>query len=103
MYKKTLISLILYCIFILLQTSFLVHFTIFGLVLNLILISVIIWNILESSKSLSGLSNAAIGGFFLDVFSSQIFGFYTLILLTIAVFIKFFLKKYVKIPFIKKD
>ncbi len=101
--KKTLVSIILYYIFILLQTSFLVHFSIFGLVLNLILISVIIWNILEKSETLFGLSNAVIGGFFLDLFSSRMFGFHILILLALAIFIKFVLKKYVRIPIIKKN
>ena len=100
--KKILISVIAYFIFALLQTSFLVHFGAFGEHLNLILISVIIWNILESRKSLFGLSNAVIGGFFLDIFSSRIFGFYILILLVVAISIKFILKKYVKIPIIKK-
>ncbi len=103
MLKKILVSVILYYIFILLQTSFLVHFSFFGLVLNLILISVIIWNILEKSETLFGLSNAVIGGFFLDVFSSRMFGFHILILLALAIFIKFVLKKYVRIPIIKKN
>ena len=100
---KFLISAIIYFIFALLQTSFLVHFGVLGEHLNLILISVIIWNLVETRKSLFGLLNAVIGGFFLDIFSNRIFGFYILILLTAAILIKFVLKKYVKIPFIKKD
>jgi len=101
--KKFLVSIILYYIFILLQTSFLVHFSIFGLTLNLILISVIIWNILEKSGTLFGLLNAAMGGFFLDLFSNRMFGFHILILVVLAIFIKFVFKKYVRIPIIKKN
>ena len=101
--EKFLASLIIYYIFVLLQSSFLVHFSVLGINLNLILISVVIWNIFESSKKSFGLINAIIGGVFLDIYSNQIFGFYILISLSLAVFVKFFLKKYVKIPFIKEE
>jgi len=101
--KKILIWTIVYFIFSLLQTSFLVHFGLLGKYLNLILISVIIYNLIENRNNLFGLSNAIIGGFFLDIFSSQFFGFYILILLTIAITIKFVFKEYVKIPLIEKN
>jgi len=101
--KKFLVSIILYYIFILLQASFLVHFSIFGLTLNLILISVIIWNIIEKPGTSFGLLNAVIGGFYLDLFSTRMFGLHIITLLVLAVFIKFVLKKYVRIPIIKKN
>lgn len=97
--KKFLISLSLYYTLVLLQTSFFVHFNISGIILNLVLISVILWNLFEKSKSSFGLFNALIGGFFLDVFSNRIIGFYILILMGLAIFIKLFIKKYVRIPF----
>lgn len=100
---KVFLSIVVYFIFVIFQTSFLVHFGKFGECLNLILISVIVWNLIESRKNLFGLLNAVIGGFFLDAFSNQIFGFYILILLITAISIKFVLKKYVKIPFVEKD
>jgi rod shape-determining protein MreD len=98
--KKFLISVIIYFIFALVQTSFLVHLAPFGIAPNLIIISVIIYNFIEGSEKMFGLGNALIGGFFLDVFSSRVFGFYILILLALSLLIKFVFKKYVKIPFI---
>jgi len=86
--------IILYCL-VLLQTSF---FTTF----NLILISIILINIFESPESKIGLISALIGGFLLDIWSSQIFGFWTGLCLLTVVLIKFIIKKYVKVPEIKK-
>ncbi len=97
--KKILVYIIIYFIFILLQTSFLISFGVLGIIFNLIIISVIAYNSLEDSKKISGLFNAIIGGIFLDFFSSSFFfGFFTLILLVIAMLIKFVLRKYVRIP-----
>jgi len=103
MIKKILISIIIFYFFVLLQTSFLVHFSIWGIIPNFILILVIFWNFFENSKKFLGLHNALIGGFFLDIFSNRIIGFYILILLAVAVFIKLVIKKHVRIPFIEKN
>ncbi len=100
--KKILISVILLYFLALLQTSFLVHFSISGIVPNLILILIILWNLFEKSKNYFGLSNALVGGFFLDIFSNRPIGFFILILGMTAVFIKFFIKNYVRIPFIER-
>ena len=69
---------------------------------NLILISIILINIFESPESKIGLISALIGGFLLDTWSSQIFGFWTGLCLLTVVLIKFIIKKYVKVPEIKK-
>jgi len=97
-FKKFLFSVILYFALIIAETSFLLPFWEKSKYFNLILISVAIWNIIEKRENLFGLTNAIIGGFFLDIFSSHFFGFYTIISVSIAIFIKFFIKKYVKIP-----
>ena len=102
MLKKILLSIIVFYFLVLVQTSFLVHFTIFDVVPNIVLILVVIWNLLEKRKNYFGVINALIGGFFLDVFSSQFIGFYVLIWVGLAIFIKLIFKRYVRIPFIDK-
>ncbi len=97
MVKKILISIIVFYFLVLIQTSFLVHFTVFDAVPNLVLISVIIWNFLEKRKNYFGVINGLIGGFFLDIFSGRFIGFYILILAGLAIFIKLIFKRYVRI------
>ena len=55
-------------------------------------------NLFEAQKGKLGLFGAFFGGFFLDIFSENFIGFWVLILLAIAVFIKFILRKYVRFP-----
>ncbi len=102
MLKKILISIIVFYFLVLIQTSFLVHFTIFDAVPNIVLILVVAWNLLEKRKNYLGIINALIGGFFLDIFSNRFIGFYVLILVGLAIFIKLIFKRYVRIPFIDK-
>ncbi len=100
--KRIVVLIILFYFLALLQTSFLVHFSILGLIPNLIFILVIFWNLFEKPEHFLGVFNALIGGFFLDVFSNRIIGFNILILLAIALFIKLVFKKHVRIPVIEK-
>jgi len=88
--KKYLILIFVCYFFVLLQTTFLVHFSLFGLIPNLVLLLVFIWNLFESQKAFSGFFIAIIGGFFLDIFSSNIIGVWILVCLALAVFIKIF-------------
>lgn len=99
--KRILILIFLFYIFVLFQTSFFVHFDSGGIATNLILISVIFISFYGDAKNNLGIYGAIIGGFYLDVFSDLFFGFWVLILLVIALFIRFFVKKYVRIPFLK--
>lgn len=99
--KKYLVLILFLYFLTLFQTSFLIHFNISGIIPNLILISVILINFFESPSKNSGIFSAFIGGFFLDIFSENFFGFWTLILIIITLFIKFILKKYVRIPLTK--
>ena len=113
--KKVLIIAILFYFLTLFQTNFLIHFSIWGKALNLVLILVIILNIFESSQTSnllrkkgervskwipknSGIFGAIFGGFFLDIFSSGPIGFQILILLSISIFIRLILKRYGRIP-----
>jgi len=104
MVKKTIISVVIFFFLAVLQTSFFAHFSFWGTVLNLVIIAVLLVNLLEEKKNKLGLICAFSGGFFLDVLSlsNGIFGFYVLVCLFIAFFIKFILKRYVQIPTIKE-
>lgn len=102
MIKKIIFLIPLFYFLVLIQTSFLVHFKIFGIVPNLVLITVIFIALLEKPKEKLSITSAFIGGFFLDIFSENFIGFYLLICLTIVLFIKFILKKHVQIPKIRR-
>lgn len=78
------------------------HFSIWGLVPNLVLLLVVVWNILEKSVNKLGLYQAVIAGLYLDIFSNRLIGFNILILLCLAILIKIFLRKYVRIPFFEE-
>lgn len=94
MIKKIVIFTLFFYLLVLLQTSFFPHF--FKIFPNLILISIVFINFFEKIKNFSGIYFAFLGGFFLDIFSERFFGFWILISLILAIFIKFFIKKYIQ-------
>lgn len=96
MIKKSIFFLIFFYTLALIQTSFLVHFQIFGITLNLILIFVILLTLFEDPKKYFSIWGAIIGGFFWDIFSTSFIGFHILILAGIVIFIKVIFKKYVR-------
>lgn len=98
MKKTILISIPILYLLVLLQTSFFIPLNIFGVFPNLVLILVVIVNLFFSRHYWFGASQAFIGGFFLDIFSGNFLGWNVLVLLSIAVFIKVILRKYVQIP-----
>jgi len=100
--KKLFLLIIFFYIATLLQTSFLPHFSI-GYLLNLVLISVVLINLFEDQGGKLGLLSAFFGGFFLDIFSQFFLGFWVIILLTTAIFIKLVLRKYVRFPTLIKS
>jgi len=100
MVKNIFLIFISFYILFLLQTSFLTYFNVAGMIPNLILISVILINFFEKPGQYLGLFSAAIGGFFLDMFSDaplNFIGFHILIFLLISVFIKYLFKKHVQL------
>jgi len=96
-FKKVLFIFLLYFLS-LIQTSFLPIFYYF----NIIGIIVLIINIYESPKKYFGIWTSFFGGFFLDIFSSHFFGYYTLVLILMSLLIKFVIKKNVSIPYTQK-
>lgn len=96
--KKIALIAALYCL-ALVQSSFLIHFGIFGYIPNLILISVLILNILESPNEKFGVFFAAFGGFLVDVFSSRQIGLNLIMYFSMALIIKYILKNHVRISY----
>ena len=92
--KKLLFFTFLFYFLILLQESFFIH--IFPYVLNLVLVMICLINLFEEKNDNSGIYLSLIGGFFLDIFSENFFGFYILTSLLISFFIKIILKSYIK-------
>lgn len=85
---------------ILLQTSFLFNASVLGITLNLPLLLVVAINFFEKQKEKIGIFSAIICGFLFDFFSNgfwgiNFLGFYVVLLLFLAVFIKFFIKRYI--------
>lgn len=96
MTKKILIPILFFYLLSLFEASFLIHFEKLSRVPSLILILTILLNFLEKPEKNSGIFSAFVGGFFWDIFSSRFIGFHILILLTLAIFIKLILRKYVR-------
>ena len=77
----------------LLQTSFLVHFQVLGMVPNYVLFALLVINLVERVKDYSGIFAALFAGFFLDIFSGGFMGFWVSILLALSLLVKFVFKK----------
>ncbi len=93
---KKIISLILFFyLLVLFQSSFFTHFPLKGYVLNFVLVAVILINFFEGFQKKIGIFSALLGGFFLDIYSENFFGFWVLILITVSLFIKYILKEYI--------
>jgi len=96
--KKLLILIIFFYILALLQTSFLIHFKVFFIFPNLILISQILITLFENPKKNLAIFSAIPAGFFWDIFSENPIGQGILILFSITLFLKLILRKHVRIP-----
>ncbi len=89
MWLKYLIIILLFYFFAILQNSFLVHFGVFGVMPNFILIFCFLLIFFEKpDKYYLGLFASVAAGFFLDVFSHFYFGISIISLLTAMFLIK---------------
>jgi len=86
MLKKFLILFLIFYFLALIQTSFLVHFGIFNKGLNLVLIVLFLFIFFSPVKQIPWESFLA--GFFLDLFSKNIFGASMIILFLLGILIK---------------
>ncbi|MDD5639703.1 MAG: hypothetical protein PHR47_02810 [Candidatus Pacebacteria bacterium] len=93
--KFLLIAIFLYLL-IMIQTS-IFYFSCLSFWLTILI--VLGFNIFESSKQETGIFVALWAGLLIDIYSSTFFfGFYSIILMIIAVFVKLFIARYVRIP-----
>lgn len=95
--KNILLIILLFGVLILLQTSFLVHFAIRGVVPNFILAAIILINFFEDPGKKLGILAAFLGGLFLDAFSQNFFGFYFLISMASSLFLKYLFRKHIRL------
>lgn len=102
MIKRGFILTIILYFLVLLETSFFVHFEIFRWIPNSVLVFLILYNILESSKKYLGLYLAVAGGLFMDIFSVKVIGFHVFLFLIISLSLKFIFKRYVRVPFFEE-
>ena len=101
--KTALFLIPLFFILTLVQTSFLVHFSLAGFILPVVFLAVLAIAFLEPPTSLAAVFGAVIGGIFLDAVSSYFFGFWTLIFVLLSLAITHIMKAYVRFPLLKNS
>ena len=87
--RYKILAIILFFYFLtLLQSSFLNHFSILGIIPNLVLILLCLVGFFEKPHKYLGVFSALAAGFFLDVFSKSFFGISILSMVIVYFFIK---------------
>ena len=107
MIRKALAFIVLFCVVIMLTTSFLVHFELLNLFSGVVLVFftlasfVYFWKQKKYRKkwqrTFCEFSGVFIIGFFWDIFSDSFLGFHVLILFALVVFAKFVFKNYIQL------
>lgn len=96
---------VIFCIYflILLQNSFFIHFGLMRWV-SLPVIFIVLLVIFEKNKSFFsfGFFASVFTGFLLDIYSDNFFGFYIIISILFFIFLKIFVKNYVRIPIFER-
>ena len=101
--KTALFLIPLFFTLTLLQTSFLVHFSLAGFILPAVFLAVSVVAFLEQSTSRASFQSSIIGGVFLDTVSSHFFGYGTLILVLLSLVIRHIMRVYVRFPLLKNQ
>ena len=102
MTKNLIIPTLFFYFLTLFQTSFMVHFSIRGIVINLILVAIFLINILETPEKNTGIFAAGVAGFFWDIFSEKFISFHILILIFLALLIKVIFSRYVRVKIFER-
>jgi len=100
--KNFILLTIIFYFLTLFQTSFLVHFSVKGVVINLVLVVLFLINILEAPEKNSGVYAAGIAGFLWDIFSEKFIGFYIVILIFLSLAIKIIFARYVRVKIFQR-
>lgn len=93
--KFLLSAFVLYLLIVLESSIF--HLSFLSFILGLIF--VITFNVIESPSKSTGIFVALWAGLLIDIYSSVFFfGFYSIVLMAIAILLKLFIVRYVRIP-----
>ena len=93
--KFLLSAFVLYLLIVLESSIF--HLSFLSFLLGLIF--VIAFNVIESPSKSTGIFVALWAGLLIDIYSSVFFfGFYSIVLMAIAILLKLFIVRYVRIP-----
>lgn len=101
--KTALFLIPLFFILTVLQTSFLVHFSVVGFIFPVVFLASFAIAFLQPPPSFVGVQGSVIGGVFLDAVSSHFFGFWTLILVLLSLAITHIMRTYVRFPPLKNS
>lgn len=96
--SRIILFFLLFYILALVQISFFAHFPFLNGIPNILIVFVFLLNLFENADSRAGMFAACVAGFFLDVFSQGIFGFWIGMLFAGALLIKFLKRNYVRLP-----
>lgn len=91
-----IVSAVFICVSIL-QSTFFGHFPVFGLTLNLSLVFLVLLAFTEEKDSLASMFAALAGGITLDLYSSGVFGVWTILFVCLVVIVKSPVFTYVRI------
>ena len=100
-FKIILIGLFLYFL-ALFESTVLAYFPLLEKTPNLLLLTVICWNLFENPEKKSGLYLAFFAGLLTDIFSLRPLGFNILIFIAVAYIMKLAFRRYVRIPLIQR-
>lgn len=96
--KTAAVLLFIFAFLTIFQVSFLAHFPVFGFIPHVVLFLYILIHVMEKPYSGVGTLSALAAGFFLDVYSSKPFGFYTALLSAGSLAITILKAHYVRFP-----
>ncbi len=94
--KRFLILFLVLVLLVVLQTTFLFRFDLYGINFNIVILYILFLNLFEKEEKETGLWIGGIGGFLLDLYSSYYFGAFTIGLLISSLLIKIIRRKYLK-------
>ena len=100
--KKYLFFIIFFYFLALLESSFFIHFKFFSFLPSLILISQILITLFEDPNKNLAMFSAFWAGFFWDIFSGRRLGVGIVSMFALSFFLKLILRKYVRIPALKR-
>lgn len=91
------LAVVISYILVLLQVSFLPGLGLASLEIYILPITILLVSLVGAKKSVWPTTIAATGGFFLDTFSQNFFGFHIILFFIIVIFVRFIFMQYVRV------